>query len=134
MSAYGNLETQYKDQQCLVEALAEVGYKEVEIHEGEGANLVGYHGDTRQQKANVIIRRKHIGGASNDIGFKKQPNGTFSAIISDYDSHRHGAKWLTDLKRNYTEKVVVKEAKRQGLKPYKTTTVGGKKVIQYLVA
>ena len=35
----------------MVEALNEQGYKTVEVHK-EPVNLMGYHGDTRKEKAN----------------------------------------------------------------------------------
>jgi hypothetical protein len=133
MSAYASLETQYKDRECLVAALGDMGYNDVEVHE-EAQNLVGYHGDTRAEKANVIVRRKFVGSAANDIGFVKTPAGTYSAIISQYDSGKHNTKWLDGLKKNYTERVVVKEARRQGLKLHSRTVVNGKVVVKYLKA
>jgi SRSO17 transposase len=133
MSAYATIETQYKDRECLVAALNEMGYTNVEVHE-EAQALYGYHGDRREEKANVIVRRQYVGSAANDLGFVRTPAGTYSAIISQFDSGKHNTKWLDGLKRNYTEKVTVKEAKRQGLKPYKRQIVNGKLVMQYLKA
>jgi Protein of unknown function (DUF1257) len=133
MSAYASLETQYKDRECLVAALGDVGYNQIEVHD-EAQNLIGYHSDVRPEKANVIVRRKFVGQAANDIGFVKNQDGRFSAIISQYDSHKHNAKWLDGLKKNYTERVVVKEAKRQGLKLHSRTVVNGKVVVKYLKA
>lgn len=49
--------------------------------------LEGYRGDKRADVAEIIIPRAHVGGAANDIGFKLQEDGTWSAIISEYDSH-----------------------------------------------
>ena len=46
MSRYHEFESQFKDEQCLVEALNEQGYKTVEVHK-EPVSLIGYHGDTR---------------------------------------------------------------------------------------
>lgn len=133
MSAYAKVETQYKDKECLLAALKEMGYGEVEVHE-QAQHLFGYHGDQRPETAHIIVRRKFVGSAANDLGFVKTPNGTYSAIISQYDSNKHNTKWLDGLKRNYTESVTHKEAKRQGLRPYASRVVNGKKVIQYLAA
>ncbi|HEY9872686.1 MAG TPA: hypothetical protein V6D12_04590 [Candidatus Obscuribacterales bacterium] len=33
----------------------------------------------------MISRRNYISISSNDIGFKQQQDGTFEAIISEYD-------------------------------------------------
>jgi hypothetical protein len=133
MSAYATLQTEYKDRECLVQALADMGYKDVEIHD-EAQSLVGYHGDTRAEKANVIVRRKFVGSAANDIGFVKDENGRYRAIISQFDSGKHNTKWLDGLKKNYTERVVSKEAKRQGLRFHSRQVVNGKTVVKYLSA
>jgi hypothetical protein len=92
-----------------------MGYADVEIHD-DAVNLIGYHADTRPEKANVIVRRKHIGTAANDLGFVKEADGTYSAIVSDYDSRKHGAVWMTGLKKAYTEKRLIKHAAKNGLK------------------
>ena len=81
MSKYNRQKSTYNDRDCLVAALNEQGYTEVEVHE-EAVNLIGYHGDTRPEKANVIVRRKHIGTAANDLGFVKEADGTYSAPSS----------------------------------------------------
>lgn len=80
-------------------------------------HLEGYHGDERQQTAEIIIKRREVGGASNDVGFKKNADGSFTLIVSDYDkSSCFGAKKQKDLKCKYTEKVAMKQAKANGLK------------------
>lgn len=114
MSAYTEQQTQITDRDILKKCLEEKGYKNVEVHDTP-QNLVGYHGDKRQQKAEVIVRRSEIGGSSNDIGFAKQTDGTFAAVISDYDKHKHNATWMADLKKRYAEHKIQKIAKQQGL-------------------
>ena len=131
MSAYAQLETIYKDRDCLVAALNEQGYTTVEVHD-EAQALCGYHGDLRQQKANVIVRRQYVGGSSNDLGFVKKEDGTYAAIVSDFDSRKHNTKWFTDLKDKYLDKVTAKEAKRRGLKLHSRQIVNGKLVVKYL--
>ena len=136
MSAYLPFETEFNDRDCLVKALAEndvIQYTNVEVHETP-QNLVGYHGDMRQQKAHIIVRRKDIGGASNDIGFLKGENGKFTAIISDFDKNKHNAHYMTGLKRSYAAARMHKEARRQGLKLKSDTMVNGKRVVKYLQA
>lgn len=82
--------------------------------------LEGYHGDKRSQTAEIIIPRKQVGGASNDVGFKKNADGSYTAIVSDYDqgseNSNFGLKKQKELKRIYTEKKAMKEAKANGLK------------------
>lgn len=114
MSAYGTFTTTLRDEKLLCAALAEMGFT-FECH-AEAQNLHGYVGDTRQQKANIIIRRHHTGiGASNDVGFLKTADGTYQAIISDYD---RGAKfndtWLGKLSQEYGVQRTLSVAKNKG--------------------
>jgi hypothetical protein len=131
LSEYHQQRTSYKDSECLVKALGDMGYTEAEVHE-VAQSLVGYHGDMRSEKANIIVRRKYVGLAANDIGFIKSADGTYEAIISEFDSHKHNADWMRALKRHYTERVDMKLAKKSGLRllSRKVTEVNGKKRIQ----
>lgn len=131
MSAYHTQKTQYKDRDCLVAALKAQGYAEVEVHE-TATNLYGYHGDMRSQKANVIVRRKHIGPAANDLGFVKAEDGTYSAIVSEFDSGKHDATWFKHLKKNYTEAVDMKTAAKNGFKFLGKKIVNGKVQLQFM--
>jgi hypothetical protein len=131
MSAYHTQKTQYKDRDCLIAALNAQGYKEVEVHE-VATNLYGYHGDMRSQKANVIVRRKFVGSAANDLGFIKAADGTYSAIVSEFDSGKHDAGWFTGLKKAYTEAVDMKTAAKQGFKFLGKKIVNGKVQLQFM--
>ena len=116
MSHYLDVKTQITDVEALVAALCRVEtkigrnwtVKDIEVHE-VADNLVGYHGDRRAQKANLIIRRHNVQGAANDIGFVKQADGTYSAIVSEYDSgNGYGKTWQQRLMTFYA----VEKAKR----------------------
>jgi len=131
MSAYHTQKTQYKDKDALVAALGDMGYQTVECHE-VATNLYGYHGDMRSQKANIIVRRNFIGNAANDLGFVKVEDGTYSAIISAFDSGKHDAEWLKGLKRAYVEKVDIKTAANQGFKYLGKKIVAGKVQLQFM--
>jgi hypothetical protein len=134
MSAYTEQKTQITDADVLKECLKEKGYGTVE-HHTEAKQLVGYHGDLRQQEAEIIIRRQHISSASNDIGFKKQTDGTYGAIISDYDKYKHNDAWMVDLKKRYAEKKIMKQAKTSGLKfVRKTKSNDGSFKLQFVKA
>lgn len=100
MSHFTTLKTALVDTETLVKALADLGYDQVEVHD-KARHLRGYLGDWRRQTAEVIIRRKYIGGASNDIGFKRRKNGHFDALISAYDRRRHNPAWLGKLTQRY---------------------------------
>ena len=103
MSAYITLATPMTDQECLLDALAELGFgtDRVEVHE-EGTALVGYMGRSRAQQAHVVIRRQHVGAGSNDIGFERTATG-FRAHVSGFDHPRYGGGWLSRLGAAYQE-------------------------------
>ena len=75
-----------KNREALILALARSGFSttHIEVHDTP-QSLYGYQGDKRAQKAHVIIRRRYIGSASNDVGFENV-DGTFVAHISEFDS------------------------------------------------
>jgi hypothetical protein len=119
MSAYITLLTPMTDQECLLAALTDLGFdaSKVEIH-ATPVNLVGYMGDRRTQTANIVIRRQHIGSASNDVGFLATPTG-YQAFVSGYDHPRFGAGWLSQLDNRYQshwtakqERIVAEERRR----------------------
>lgn len=97
----------------LVKALADKGYKQPEVHE-EGVHLYGFQGDERPETAEIIIRRRHLSAASNDLGFKRQPDGNFQAIISSYDRHRFNEQWLGELMQRYAYHVTRVRLVEQG--------------------
>ena len=113
MSHFTCIKTQIKNQDALVKALADIGFKEVEVHE-TAQHLYGYQGDIREQTAEVVIRRKYIGSASNDIGFKRQEDGQFEAIISEYDRHKYSQEWLNRLTQRYGYHALMAIAPTQG--------------------
>ena len=135
MSEYSESTTEFKDADILIAALAAVGYDKIENCIGKPQPLVGFQGDYRTLdgeghtkdpnkalKADIIVRRKFVGGTSNDIGFVKGADGKFRAIISAYDSHRHGAPWLSKVKGEYAEANVVRNMKRAGVRITGRTT------------
>jgi len=99
----------FKDRECLVQALRECGYAETE--EGEALSLYGYQGDRRPETAQIVVRRKFIGAASNDLGFQKTESG-YVPVISEYDrSFIMQGKFLTNLRTNYNLKSAEKLAR-----------------------
>ena len=127
MSRYIEMKTNFKDRDCLVKALKDVGYGDVELHDA-AQPLVGYRGDFRSKddwnahtrdpekavKAHVIVRRKHISSIANDLGFERMPDGKFRAIISAYDSSKHNQTWQNTLTQRYNRALDRKVAKAGG--------------------
>ena len=94
----------FKDRRLLLAALAALGYAEVE--EGEALPLYGYQGDRRPETAEIVVRRRHLGPASNDLGFARTEQG-YVPIISEYDQRvLHDGRLLPRLRTAYSERVV----------------------------
>ncbi len=113
MSHFTRLKTRIIDAAALVKALADVGFRGVEAHETP-QHLYGYRGDRRAQTAEVIVRRKYVGRASNDIGFARGPDGAFEAIISAYDRRKYSQAWLDKLTQRYAYHVARARLQEQG--------------------
>ena len=112
MSEYHQVEVDFQDEECLVEAIKELNanYKP-EIHK-EAVNLFGYHGDRRQEKAHIVIPRKQISSASNDVGFLKNAKGGYEMIVSAYDKGIFTPAQINKLKQLYAKNTIVKHTKK----------------------
>ena len=100
----------FKDRRLLLAALADLGYAEVE--EGEALPLHGYQGDRRPETAELVVRRRHLGPASNDLGFRQTAAG-YVPIVSEYDQRvLHGGQLLVKLRTAYSEHVVEEVRRR----------------------
>lgn len=138
MSHFTKLKTKLTDSACLLKALNDMGFDNIECT-SEAKNLYGYQNDKREQTAEIVLPRRMVGGVSNDIGFKRQEDGTFEAIISDYDrSNRASAKnditketrgynadWLKKLNQRYSYHKVSKELEDLGFEVESVTTENG---------
>jgi hypothetical protein len=113
MSHFTRMRTALRDPDVLAAALRAVGYPQAEVHE-QPQVMFGYRGDARPERAEVIVRREHIGRASNDIGFARRPDGTFEAIISGFDRGRHDERWLARLTQAYGHAAALKYAADHG--------------------
>lgn len=109
MSKFIVVKEQFKDKECLLNALKELGFKEIEDCP-EARTLYGYRGDQREEKAHIIIRRKHVGRLSNDIGFVKTASG-YDMIVSEYDQPDSR---LHNLSQTYGLMKMKKEIKMKG--------------------
>ncbi len=94
----------FKDRRLLLAALADLGNTTVE--EGEALPLFGYQGDRRPETAEIVVRRQHVGAASNDLGFARTEQG-YIPIVSEYDQRTlHQGQFLVKLRTAYSERVV----------------------------
>ncbi len=126
MSHYVDILTEITDQDSLIKALARLGFNEakVEVHE-KAANLYGYQGDKRGQKAHVIIRKCFVGSSANDIGFERTASGKFRVHISEFDSGegeyssrdgKYNKEWQKKLYAYYGVEKSKKEITKKGWK------------------
>jgi hypothetical protein len=115
--------TQFKESGLLVAALIEMGFAREQIEVNQTAKqLFDYHGcatkylDATGDKAEIIIRRQHVGSAANDIGFRRNENGRFEAIISAFDSgsNCYNSEWLGKLTGAYARQGVIAKMQKQG--------------------
>lgn len=116
MSMYCVVQTEFKDQESLIDALCETGEwtrNQIESHDYP-ASLYGYLGDARKECANIIIRRAFIGRSSNDIGFIKTSENNYVAIISEFDKNKFNQTWLNKLKQNYAFHVLRRTHEAKG--------------------
>jgi len=130
MSKYEVLRTVLSEERFLVEALRELGYSPKVSH--EGMSLYGYLGDERPEKAQIVIRRRQLDSASNDIGFARDANGVYRALISEYDRGiGFNDAWLGRVAQAYKERQTMAIAKSKGyrlLGRQVVETPAGKKV------
>lgn len=102
MSHFSEFHIKMNDEKSLIAALESMGFQgKVEVHQ-TAQPLYGYQGDVRAQKAHIIIRKRHVGSASNDIGFERMADGTYRVWISDYDKSKYNQKWIDNLITKYT--------------------------------
>jgi len=124
MSKYEEMSTVLVHEGYLVEALEQMGYKP-EVYRngaalygylgGNGAALYGYLGDERPEQAHVIIRRRQLDSASNDIGFVRDTSGQYRAVVSDYDRGiGFDQAWLGRVSQAYKERQTMAVAKARG--------------------
>jgi hypothetical protein len=113
LSSYLQLHTQFTDERYLVEALQGLGYQPEVCREGK--SLTGYLGDVRAERAHVIIPRGQLDSASNDIGFARDSNGVYQAIVSEYDRGiGFDDAWLGRVAQIYKERQTMAVAKAKG--------------------
>lgn len=106
MSHYTLLETKIVSKSHLVHALKDMGFTDVEVHDSP-VPVYNFAGRKTGDMAEVIIRRKHLGKTSNDIGFQRNTENAFDIIVSDADIGNYGGLWLQRLTQRYAYRVAL---------------------------
>ena len=114
MSHYTVTRTKICNEECLIKALQNMGFKSHMIEVSKTPlSLKGYTGDTREQTANVRIRgagwgssENYVGSASNDLGWELQSDGTYIMHVSEYDRGKYNESWQNKLMQQYSKEVI----------------------------
>lgn len=116
MSHYVECKPGFKDREALIQALIAIGFarEQIEVNQ-EAVPLYGYQDDQRAQQAHIVIRRKHVGQAANDVGWEKLADGTYRAWISEYDGrHRFNPEMQDRIKQEYAYHAVARQQRALG--------------------
>lgn len=136
MSHYTEMEVDFetKNEAELVAALEkQYGEGHVEVHD-KGTHLIGWHGDDRAKldssdpnwapPCEVVVRRRFVGGSSNDVGFQRLETGKYKAWISDYDkSATMNVSKQGAVAQEYGLLVSEKTLRKQGWQQFTRTTL-----------
>lgn len=126
-----------QNEEALVQALKEA-YGGVIVTD-EPMGLRGYQGDDRSllsksdknwaPKCHIVVPKKYVGGASNDIGFRRNEVGGYDMYVSNYDQHTT-LNVMDTVKQKYSAYVTEHTLKSRGYSVTKTTTKDGKIVLK----
>jgi 3-deoxy-D-arabino-heptulosonate 7-phosphate (DAHP) synthase len=113
MSHFTRMRTTLRDERVLASALRELGFAAVEIHD-TAQPLHDYWGGPGADCAEVVIRKKDARGASADIGFARQSDGSFAIVLDAMDTGRYGREWLAQLTQAYGHAAALEYARTHG--------------------
>lgn len=112
MSHISQVKSNLRDQESIIQALVDQGFKleEIEIHK-TAADLVDGGG-----KAEIIVRKAAIQRATGrypytDMGFRKQADGNYQILIDEYTFK---TDWTNTLTQRYNRALDLKRAKVAG--------------------
>ena len=116
MSHHVSIATVFKSEQALIAALKDLGFNP-EVHKTP-QNLVGYYGQ-KETPCHIIVSKRQ--GLSADMGFQKQPDGSYKQVMDHMDSRR-----FSHLTQTYAKHVIKAEQARMGYRMVseKTTAAG----------
>lgn len=101
--------------ELLLAALAELGYPRERVELGAALPLFGFGGDQRAEVAEVVVRRRWLHSASNDVGFTRTAAG-YVPIVSEWDAgylrRRHGEEFVVALRKAYGRAVIAEARAR----------------------
>ena len=130
MSAYSEFQIKdFKDRELLIAALTAMGYSPA-----FNARLSDHWNEYRGNAptVDILIPKGQLRGTYDDVGFKRNADGSYSAVIGDMDRRRGcDDSWLAQLKGHYMEAGVIRQAKKIGLIPVSRKVNNGKVTLVY---
>lgn len=138
MSHFSEITVDYS-QACEKDLVASLelifGKGHVEVH-NQPVGLYGYQGDNRSAHdkkspdfappCHIVIRRNHVGEASNDVGYRRLENGKYAAYISEYDQGNTFTKTKQhQVAQEYSLRVAERRLKTQGYTVKRQATQNG---------
>lgn len=122
MSHYTDIRLEMSDRESLVSALHDLDVGIVEVHDSPQP-MHGYDGQVRH--AEVILRR--AGYLENDVGFLKGGDGTYAAVLDDYDvRHEFTPEWQQRLLQRYARHTAVAKLRKKGFRVLREETRDGR--------
>lgn len=113
MSHYSTIKTVLVDGEIIKQALTQMGFS---YKVGKNLPLYDFLGQ-RTQTSDIIISRKELSSASNDIGLRRTSNGSYEVLISEFDERQAKTKdFLANLVYRYSFLKVKKELALSGFK------------------
>ena len=109
MSEWKSVDVEFKDEECLITALKEVGFHP-EVH--DEATIMENNYSKKEVKAHIIVRKKDFGGYG-DFGFTRTKKG-FECNIDDSDHRTHGTSKtkLGRITQLYSSLVIQKQVRK----------------------
>lgn len=125
MSEYCKVQTTIDSPEHLLAALREL---DVQFEVGEDLELTGTwgrHSSRQMRSCEIAIRRENLPGRpSNDIGYRRGPDGSYKLVIVDIDEYR-----LRDFVNQVTQRAarhkVLREGRRLGYSVVHSKEAGG---------
>jgi len=112
VSHYTTIKTQFMSRKHLVQALKDMGFQRVEVHD-VAQPLHNFFEMGPSKKAEIIIRRDDDHISIADLGFKRGHDGRFEAIIDESDQLFYNQAWLQHLTQRYAYNVALDTLKEQ---------------------
>ncbi|MGG6295001.1 DUF1257 domain-containing protein [Leptolyngbya sp. AN02str] len=115
MSHFTSIRLIFKDAECIIQALnVLMPHWKFSVHE-DAQHLYGYQNDKRPETAHIVVARQSISNASNDIGFLRNSDGAYTAIVSEWDQAILNWKdFLPKLQQEYGSLVAEKQLTAMG--------------------